>query len=117
MGRPPISTSAFGIDSVRSLRRVPRPPQRITTGSRVATATRTLATDCDNPRGSGPLAQAQDSPGRSALGGCAARRGARLHVLLGLHRGETALTAAPGRPGGDLRADREGCPGLDPALR
>src|ERR1043166_7990739 len=32
MGRPPISTSAFGTDSVRSRSRVPRPPQRITTG-------------------------------------------------------------------------------------
>src|SRR6185295_5593424 len=32
IGRPPISTSAFGTDSVRSRRRVPRPPQRMTTG-------------------------------------------------------------------------------------
>src|SRR6478735_6719670 len=32
IGRPPISTSAFGTDSVRSRSRVPRPPQRITTG-------------------------------------------------------------------------------------
>src|SRR5215211_3104016 len=117
MGRPPISTSAFGIDSVRSLRRVPRPPQRITTGSRVATATRTLAIDCDNPRGSGPLAQAKDTPGRGALGSRSARRGARLHVLLGLDRGEAALAAAAVRPRRHLRADREGGPGLDPALR
>src|SRR6476469_1830864 len=32
IGRPPISTSAFGIVSVRSRSRVPRPPQRMTTG-------------------------------------------------------------------------------------
>src|SRR6478735_9773042 len=32
IGRPPISTSAFGTVSVRSLSRVPRPPQRMTTG-------------------------------------------------------------------------------------
>src|SRR5688500_723311 len=32
IGRPPISTSALGIDSVRSRRRVPRPPQRMATG-------------------------------------------------------------------------------------
>src|SRR4051794_36024830 len=32
IGRPPISTSAFGIAWVRSCRRVPRPPQRIATG-------------------------------------------------------------------------------------
>src|SRR5690349_24687368 len=32
IGRPPISTSAFGTDSVRSRSRVPRPPQRMTTG-------------------------------------------------------------------------------------
>src|SRR5215216_8037499 len=31
IGRPPISTSAFGIDWVCSRRRVPCPPQRITT--------------------------------------------------------------------------------------
>src|SRR5829696_5369221 len=33
IGRPPISTSAFGIIWVCSRRRVPRPPQRITTSS------------------------------------------------------------------------------------
>src|SRR3954471_1857530 len=32
IGRAPISTRALGTDSVFSRRRVPRPPQRITTG-------------------------------------------------------------------------------------
>src|SRR5680860_1210703 len=32
IGLPPISTNAFGTVSVRSRKRVPRPPQRITTG-------------------------------------------------------------------------------------
>src|SRR5215204_4745680 len=32
IGRPPISTSALGTVSVRSRSRVPRPPQRMTTG-------------------------------------------------------------------------------------
>src|SRR3954447_14629238 len=39
IGRPPISTSAFGITSVRSRRRVPRPPQRIRTGGVLVSAT------------------------------------------------------------------------------
>src|SRR6187399_3231783 len=34
IGRPPISTSALGLTSVCSDRRVPAPPQRITTGTR-----------------------------------------------------------------------------------
>src|SRR5918999_2474292 len=36
IGRPPISTSGFGIVSVCSRSRVPRPPQRMTTGSSTA---------------------------------------------------------------------------------
>src|SRR5690349_4253056 len=38
IGRPPISTRAFGTVSVLSRRRVPRPPQRITTGGFIASA-------------------------------------------------------------------------------
>src|SRR5919109_682808 len=40
IGLSPISTSALGIACVRSWRRVPRPPQRITTGPTPSTAGR-----------------------------------------------------------------------------
>ena len=49
IGRPPISTSGLGIDCVCSCRRVPRPPQRMTTfwivamRSRIMHARRTAA--------------------------------------------------------------------------
>ena len=39
IGLPPISTSALGIEWVRSCSRVPRPPQRIATGTSAASAT------------------------------------------------------------------------------
>src|SRR4051794_30835436 len=45
IGRPPISTRAFGIAWVRSCRRVPRPPQRIATGVEPSTGD-----DCPSAR-------------------------------------------------------------------
>src|SRR5436305_11815031 len=58
IGRPPISTNALGMDSVRSRSRVPRPPQRMATVS-TESGTAGIIAAPRRPRSAGPPGAAQ----------------------------------------------------------
>ena len=106
IGRPPISTSGFGIVWVSSRSRVPRPPQRMTTGSSIGRN----ATERGASTGvqvawlrssSRPLGRGTRAARGPASGPCGARRRRRRvpqTIVERARRGACSGRARPRRP-------------------